>query len=234
MRCTRTVRRASPPAWTTTWPSRSGPRSWREALKRVRARSAEHGRGGERRTGSSTRARSRARELGGDEFLTEVVDTFSPTRPTLARNLRRGVERGRRRRISARGAHPEVNGETSVPTVAGLVASSSNARRTASSTAPPSFVDADRARIRARSEALARCAGGGVVSAPVAPGTILVVDDNRVNRLLLGRGLEQRATPSSSPRTAARRSSCSRQRRSTWCCSTSRCPSSTATRCSRS
>ena len=60
-------------------------------------------------------------------------------------------------------------------------------------------------------------------------GKILIADDNRVNRLLLGRGLEQRGTRSASRNTGERRSSMLRRTTSTWCCSTSSCPSWTAT-----
>ena len=43
----------------------------------------------------------------------------------------------------------------------------------------------------ARAGARGAAPGGGDASDPVAPGTVLVADDNRMNRLLLGRSLEQ-------------------------------------------
>ena len=51
---------------------------------------------------------------------------------------------------------------------------------------------ADRTGARlARAGARGAAPGGGDVSDRVAPGTVLVADDNRMNRLLLGRSLEQ-------------------------------------------
>ncbi len=62
---------------------------------------------------------------------------------------------------------------------------------------------------------------------------LLVVDDNKVNRLLLARNLELHGpSVSPPPRTAVSRSKCCDASRSTLSCSTSRCRKWTASRCS--
>ena len=48
------------------------------------------------------------RELGGDDFVVEVIDTFLADVPTLLATLRRALEAGDAARGSACGAHTEV------------------------------------------------------------------------------------------------------------------------------
>ena len=57
------------------------------------------------------------------------------------------------------------------------------------------------------------------MSDPVAPGTVLVADDNRMNRLLFGRSLEQQGHTVVFAESGARRSTCSGSGGSTCCCS---------------
>jgi CheY-like chemotaxis protein len=56
------------------------------------------------------------------------------------------------------------------------------------------------------------------------PGNLLVVDDNKVNRILLARGLEQEGHTVETPRTADRLSRCSSAAAMTSSCSISKCP----------
>ena len=62
---------------------------------------------------------------------------------------------------------------------------------------------------------------------------ILVVDDEIGIRELLSEILADEGTPSGWPRTQARRASCATKKRPIWSCSTSGCPTPTASRCSR-
>ena len=64
-----------------------------------------------------------------------------------------------------------------------------------------------------------------------SPGRLLVVDDNKVNRLLLGRGLEQQGHRVAFAENGRQALEMLHQSPLTWCCSTSRCPRWTATRC---
>ena len=168
-----------------------------EALKRVRAgspgrRAARHENAGGLLDGAALES---LRELGGDDFLAEVIDTFLADAPALAGNASPRPRGGRHRRASAGGAYPEVErrhprGRRSSPSAA---ARSSSRRRKAVWTEASEPRRADRARSTARSSGRSRsCAGGGDVSASASrPASILVADDNRMNRLLLGRSLEQ-------------------------------------------
>ena len=63
-------------------------------------------------------------------------------------------------------------------------------------------------------------------------GHILVVDDNRMNRIKLATSLEQQGHAVAWPKMASRRWRCWRERyRYDACCSTSSCPGWTASRC---
>ena len=134
------------------------------------------------------------RDLGGDEFVAEVIDTFLSDAPALVATLRTTYEQRRRGRAASGGAHPEVErpdvrGGTLLRALPRARAASEERRAGRRRRARRS----NRARVR-RPRADARCAPGDsrVVSASASPpGTILVVDDNRVNSLLLSRGLEQ-------------------------------------------
>ena len=80
------------------------------------------------------------RELGGDEFLAEVIDTFLERRARPRRDAADDARAGRHGRAAAGGAHPEVErpdvrGRDASPSSA---ASSSSERGAASWTAPPS------------------------------------------------------------------------------------------------
>ena len=178
-----------------------------------------------------------------------------PARPRRRRVPRRGdrrVPRGRARAgrdppplarraehrgAAAGGAHAEVERRDARRrrSSRSSAARSSSARRPASSKEPSELVGPDRAGVRPLEDALA-----ALRSEPArersrsGAGTILIADDNRVNRLLLARGLEQEGHTVAFAEHGARRSTCCGSSGSTCCCSTSSCPSSTATRCWRS
>ena len=133
------------------------------------------------------------RELDGEGFLAEVIDTFITTRLPSC-NAPDVVRRGRHGGAAADGAHPEVErpdlrGGTLLGTLPGARGTSEARRAGRHHRAARS----NRERVRgARGDP--HCAPFDVrfVSAPASPpGTILIADDNRVNQLLLGRGLEQ-------------------------------------------
>ena len=134
------------------------------------------------------------RELGGDEFVAEVIDTFLSDAPALVATLRTTHEQGDNGRAASGGAYPEVERpdlrrRTLLRALPRARATSEERRAGRRRRARRS----NRARVRS-ARADARCAPGDsrVVSASASPpGTILVVDDNRVNSLLLSRGLEQ-------------------------------------------
>ena len=116
------------------------------------------------------------RELGGDDFVTELVDTFLADGPALLASSPR-PDLGRVRRA----AHTlKSNGATFGATTLPSSAESSSSRR-----GPVTWPRA-RARREDRGGVRARPRGAAAVKGP--GGRVLVVDDNRMNRLLLGRG----------------------------------------------
>ena len=76
------------------------------------------------------------------------------------------------------------------------------------------------------------CAPGRVDELDVPAGRVLVVDDDPLNRMLLTRSLEQEGRRVGSAASGQEALKILRRSRSTWCCSTSSCPSSTASLCS--
>ena len=133
------------------------------------------------------------RDLGGDEFLGEVIDAFRADAPAPDRDPPQLSRRAEHRGAPARGAYAEVERrDTRRGGVRGAVPDArapgqgGRARRRLRARRP------DRAGVPvARGSALRSGLGVALVSSPRSrPGTILIADDNRVNRLLLARGLE--------------------------------------------
>src|SRR6185503_10099840 len=110
--------------------------------------------------------------------------------PRDASALTRG---GRRRGGPARGAHTEV--ERRHARGNGLRRGLSDPRAAGKGRSPRGGASSPRADRGGASLTRAGARGGAResadVSALIAPGTVLVADDNRMNRLLLGRSLEQ-------------------------------------------
>ena len=133
------------------------------------------------------------RDLGGDEFLGEVIDAFLADAPGLIATLRSSLDEQNTEELR-RAAHTlKSNGATlgaggvrgAVPD-ARAAGEGGRARRRLRARRP------DRAGVPvARGSALRSGLGVARVSSPApAAGTILIADDNRVNRLMLARGLE--------------------------------------------
>ena len=170
------------------------PNELAQALSRARPLEAPHsGRGGHRREPrrESGREPERARRGGfpggGDRHVPQ-------RRARPRRDTPNDAEAGRRGGAASGSAHAEVER----PDLRGgkLLGALPRARGTSEKRRGRRHRRArrsNRARVRCP-PGDSRCApvAGGVVSAPAAPpGTILIVDDNRVNSLLLSRGLEQ-------------------------------------------
>ena len=87
-------KRASRPGWTTTSRSRSARTRWRRRCAR-RVRSSKPASGAAQMTGDvelDASVLESLRELGGDDFLAEVIDTFRVDAPNLLATLRRSLE----------------------------------------------------------------------------------------------------------------------------------------------
>ena len=135
------------------------------------------------------------RDLGGEAFLAEVIDTFLERRARPRRNAANGAGAGRHGGAAAGGAHAEVERpdlrcgplRRALPGARGT-----SEKRRAGRLASSSSIESSESTIALRGGARRAPVDRRVVSAFAAPpGTILVVDDNRVNSLLLSRGLEQ-------------------------------------------
>ena len=132
------------------------------------------------------------RELGGDDFLAEVIDTFLADVPMLLATLRDGLEDGDAAEVR-RAAHTlKSNGSTLGATeFAGALPGARTEREGRSSRGRTGPCRADRRGARLARDRPRSVAPEGVdVNDFVAPCVILIADDNRMNRLLLGRSLE--------------------------------------------
>jgi CheY-like chemotaxis protein/HPt (histidine-containing phosphotransfer) domain-containing protein len=134
------------------------------------------------------------RDLGGEDFLIEVVDLFLADAPGLIASLRSSLERQDTEELR-RSAHTlKSNGST-----LGAMAFAERCRileQHAKRRLPRRSLAARGSDREGISDApgnprLASVGTGFVSGGAPTPGTILIADDNRVNRLLLGRGLEQ-------------------------------------------
>ena len=134
------------------------------------------------------------RDLGGDDFLGEVIDAFLADAPELVATLRRALGKGGSEELR-RAAHTlKSNGATLGATeFAELCRTLEACAKAGELHGAGELRGPDRAGVRlAPRRACGPPVGGGLVSGPAgAAGTILIADDNRVNRLLLARGLEQ-------------------------------------------
>ena len=134
------------------------------------------------------------RDLGGDEFLGEVIDAFLADAPELVATLRRSLDDAEHRGAAAGGAHAEVERrDARRRRVRGAVPDARAAREGGRARRRLGARRPDRAGVPpARGSPLRSALGVARVNARApAAGTILIADDNRVNRLLLARGLEQ-------------------------------------------
>ncbi len=162
------------------------------ALKRAPRRSGE-ARSDETAIDLDADALENLRQLGGDDFLREVVDVFLADAPALIAAVRRSLEQEEgeelRRAAHTLKSNAATLGAEAFAELCRAVEQQAKAGRL-DDLSP--LVD----RIEQEYPAVPRGAhvppvGSALVSRPAAaPGTILIADDNRVNRLLLGRGLE--------------------------------------------
>ena len=165
------------------------------ALKRARPltkprRPARDG----REIGLEAAALQNLRDLGGVEFLAEVVDVFLADAPALITSLRSSLERQDTEELR-RAAHTlKSNGSTLGATAfAELCRTVEQHAKDGRLDGVSQLVDRIEQEYRtlAGSSRLPSVGTGFVSGSAPAAGTILIADDNRVNRLLLGRGLEQ-------------------------------------------
>jgi CheY-like chemotaxis protein len=131
------------------------------------------------------RALKNLRDLGGDDFLGEVIDAFLADAPELMATLRRSLDEQSAEELR-RAAHTlKSNGATlgAEQFAERCPRASSTAPRPASSTAPRGSWT-DRAGVPPLAHALFGPSLGipRVSASASAPGTILIADDNRVNR----------------------------------------------------
>ena len=171
------------------------------ALKRAQPllkRGGGSGQGGDAGSGQSeigldAAALQNLRDIGGEEFLTEVVDVFLADAPGLVTDLRSSLERQDTEELR-RAAHTlKSNGSTlGAMEFASLCRTVEQRAKDGQPRRRLAARGSDRAGIPdARGDPRLASVGTGFVTGSArAPGTILIADDNRVNRLLLGRGLE--------------------------------------------
>ena len=123
-----------------------------------------------------------------------MIDTFLADAPELVATLRRALDEGSSEELR-RAAHTlKSNGATLGATeFAELCRTLEQRAKAGELDGAARARGADRAGVRpAARRARGSAVGAGLVSGPApTAGTILIADDNRVNRLLLGRGLEQ-------------------------------------------
>ena len=163
------------------------------ALKR--APPLRNGDTGSRESGISLEAAAlqNLRDLGGVEFLTEVVDVFLADAPALITSLRSSLERQDTDELR-RAAHTlKSNGATlGAAAFAELCRTVEQHAKDGHLDGVSQLVDRIEQEYQALGQALASASvGTGSVSGSTpSAGTIMIADDNRMNRLLLGRGLE--------------------------------------------
>ena len=134
------------------------------------------------------------RELDGEEFLAEVIDTFLSDAPALVAALRTTYEEGDTEGLRRTAHTLKSNGQTfGAGRFSELCRELEQRARRDELDGTAELVDRIEREYAALEKTLAALRFDiRVVSASASPpGTILVVDDNRVNQLLLSRGLEQ-------------------------------------------
>ena len=170
-------------------------------------------------------------DTAGAEFVSELVDTFLEEAPQMLAELR--AAHGRRRRPNASAAQRIRSSPTPTPSARCAWASMARVLELGGLVADAAPVDALQAELRAGRR---RAEGAGpwlmCPKASTAGARLLVADDNKVNRLLLGAQPGAAGPPRGQRRERPRRAGdAAGASTSTCCCWTWKCPRWTASRC---